>query len=121
MLENLEGEHQHRIDTLPPVSWSKRVVDSYFGVWTYKRSGKGAGSAVIRINKLLQAKLSVVSDDILKFVVYHEYLHHVLPFRGHDAEFRALEARWPDVDAIEADLDTLSDDYDLSAHRYRRR
>lgn len=119
--ENIEAEYHHRLDELPPVAWSRRVVDSYFGVWSYRRYGKGAGRARIRVNRLLNTRSAIVDDAVLEFIIFHEYLHHLLPFRGHDAEFRRLEAKWPDVDRIEALLDTLGDEYDLTASRYWRR
>jgi hypothetical protein len=104
---------------LPEVQWSSNVVESYFGLWTFRRSGKAAGRATITINTLLQARRSIVSDEAIQFVIFHEFLHHLLPFRGHDEGFRELEARWPGAAAIEAGLHALADNYEMNAPRYR--
>ena len=56
---------------------------------------------------------------MLEFLLWHEFLHDVLPGRGHDAEFRRLKATWPDALELSASWDTLNERWDLDADRYR--
>ena len=121
ILENLDSQYHARLRTLPPVKWSSRVAQSYYGAWTYTRSGKNAGKAIITVNSLLSASRTNVSDHALEFLIYHEVLHHLLPFQGHDTDFFELESRWPNADTAQAELHTLGDRWDLRPESYRRR
>lgn len=118
---NLEPRLRAKLATLPPVHWSQRVVDSYFGHFVFKRMGKDAGKTKIVINRLLSTRKSIIKDDTLRFLIYHEVLHHLLPFSGHDTHFRSLEAKWPGALEAEAELDTLADQWEVRAERYSKR
>jgi hypothetical protein len=117
----LPPEHAERLNDLPEVEWTKRVVSTTWGHWSIKLSGKSMGRQIIRINTLLQTTPAAVPDEPLQYLMYHELLHHLLPAQGHDAEFRMLEARWPD--AVELDLwfDTLHERWDTRPESYNDR
>jgi superfamily II DNA or RNA helicase len=105
---------------VPPVAWTSRVVGSTFGHWSIALSGRNAGKQIIRINRLLRAPSSIIPDEVICFVIYHEMLHHLLPGQGHDAEFRDLEMLWPDAGQQMAFLSTLHERYSLNPSSYRR-
>ena len=103
----------------PAVSWSSRVGISNFAYWTIKLSGKARGKQTIRINRLLRSTQRAVPDDVLSYLIFHELLHHLLPWQGHDAEFRDYESRWPDSAKNDAWFDSLHERWDLTVAKYR--
>jgi superfamily II DNA or RNA helicase len=100
---------------LPTLSWSKRVSKGAWAYWSMRTSGKAAGKPVIRVNVILRAPRTQVSDDVLSYLIFHEMLHDLLPGQGHDAEFRRLEAMWPNSAALDLTLDTLHEQFDMLA------
>jgi predicted metal-dependent hydrolase len=117
MREHLAGEDVLAdlvVPLLPEVSWTRRPVKNVWAHWSLKTSGQAAGRAVIRVNSILQAPRTQVPDELLEYLMFHELLHHLLPGRGHDAEFRRLEAKWPNADALDLMLDTLHEQFDFA-------
>ena len=88
----------------PHVRWSNRVTKSYLGMW---RLGDTPSEHRIVINVLLQTEESIVSEELLGFLLWHEVVHSVTPGQGHDAEFEYLETLWPDAVTLNTDLDAL--------------
>ena len=119
--ENLDDVYKERLEWDIAVGWSHNVVSSYFGVWTYKRTGRNAGAAKITVNRWLRTRPSIVSNEMLEFVIYHEILHDLLPFQMHSPLFRQLEAKWPGIDDIEARLHTLGEKWEMRSECYRNR
>jgi predicted metal-dependent hydrolase len=117
--ENLDEVYVNGLDHEIIVEWSPNVARSYFGIWTYKRSGRKAGTAKILVNRCLRTKPSIVSNEMLEFVIYHELLHDLLPFQMHSPLFRKLESQWPGIDDIEARLHTLGDTWEMRPELYR--
>jgi predicted metal-dependent hydrolase len=76
-------------------------------------AGSTRGRPEIRINKQLQAPTTQIADELLEYLLWHELCHHVLPGRGHDAEFRRLESLWPDFARLDHELDTLHERFNL--------
>lgn len=107
----LEGLHAQN---LPGVDWTRGPITRAWAYWSLRMSGPAAGRPVIRVNRLLRAPRSQVSDDLLDYLLFHEMLHNLLPGRGHDAEFRRLEAMWPNADQLDFELDTLHEQFDLA-------
>lgn len=98
---------------LPACEWTRNPVKSTFAYWTPRISGRSKGKPVIRVNRLLQAPSSQVSDEAIEYLIWHELCHHLLPGRGHDSEFRRLESSWPSFAKLDNELDTLNEHYDL--------
>jgi hypothetical protein len=101
--ELLPETRRHRL-VRPHARWSNRVTRSYLGMW---RLGDAPGEHRIVINVLLQTDESIVSEELLGFLLWHEVVHSVTPGQGHDAEFEYLEGRWPDAVALNTGLDAL--------------
>jgi hypothetical protein len=92
-----------RLARLPAVKWSEHgPLKTLHAYWTLHRKGPH-----IVVSSALQVSTRYVSDEVLRYLLWHELLHHVLPGHGHDAEFRLLEARWPHALDLDRDLDTL--------------
>lgn len=108
-----------RLRPLPKIAWTRRPIGSMLGYWTLRTHGRAKGTAEIRINALLNTTKANVSDDMLRYLVYHELLHHVLSTRGHDVGFRNYEAKWPDAAALDAAFDTLHERCDTNPASYR--
>ena len=107
-----------RLKDHPKASWTKRVNEATFAHWSLKLAKANKGQAEIKVNLLLCAPKSKVSDDVLAYLIYHELLHHLLPGQGHDTEFREYEARWPGAVDHNSWLDTLHEKYDTRPERY---
>ena len=114
----LPAEHAVRLDDPPPVRWTDSVVSSTWGHWSLSLSKRNAGRQIIRINRLLRTRRSIVSDEMLCYLVYHELLHHLLPGQGHDAEFRTLEASWPNAADLDREYDTFHERWDTRPESY---
>ena len=88
------------------ISWSERVVKSWFGIChklnsdTYK----------IRINKLLSSPN--VSREAVKYILYHELLHANGLWK-HDENFRNIEWEYPNSDQLDSELDSLANRYKI--------
>lgn len=108
-----------RLTSLPTIAWTAKPIGTRWGYWTLRTYGKGRGKASIRINRLLATKTSIVSDEMLGYLVYHELLHHVLSTRGHDVGFRNYEAKWPNAARRDAAYDTLHERYATDPKLYR--
>lgn len=98
---------------LPEIKWTTRPVTSTLAYWAPRISGKKKGTPIIRVNSALQAPRTLIPDEALEYLIWHELCHHVLPGHGHNHEFRRLEALWPDAASHDAFLDRLCETYDL--------
>lgn len=95
------------------VGWTRTPVKGFWASWTLGGWRVRDGKAMIRVNSRLDAPRSQVPDALLKFLLWHEVCHHLLPGQGHDAQFRELESLWPDAAAMDHALDALSEKYDV--------
>jgi predicted metal-dependent hydrolase len=96
-------------------------VSSWYAKWTLQHRSPTKGSERLFVNLVLSTREKIVSDDVLRYLIYHEMLHHLLPLHGHDRTFRQLESRWLNAVALDAQLEALQDDWELAAARYRKR
>lgn len=80
---------------LPPIRWTKKPVEIYYGQYRYPNGGS------IVINSLLNSK--DVPAETVKYVLYHELLHR--DHRHHDKAFRAEEHKYPNWTEHERFLD----------------
>jgi len=117
-IRRLPAHYSRGLRETPKPDWTNSVVESTLAHWSLKPSGKGKGTATIRVNLLLRTSPDHVPDDMLGYLLYHELLHHILPSQGHDAEFRDLEARWPDAVDWDLRFDTLHEHWDTRSASY---
>jgi len=92
-------------DYTPDVSWTKRIMKSYFGI-AYTNADKNK----IKINKLLNEKS--LNKNVAKYVLYHEMLHFSYSLK-HTKEFRTLEGKFTNANDLDSDLDNLHHDYNI--------
>lgn len=102
-----------RTANLQSITWSKRVVKSWFGIC----HDLGENKFKIRINKLLSSP--DVSREAIKLVIYHELLH-ANGFWKHDKIFRDTEWAYPDYEQWASELDTLSERYKIDYQRLKK-
>lgn len=76
---------------LPSIEWTTNVLWGYFGRAEYPATDSAPGSGRIKINRIL--RFSEVPEEVLRYVVWHEYLHVRLRCK-HTREFRELERKW---------------------------
>ena len=102
VMRGIDGLSQLRIDDLHrvPLGLLKRGTYNLHGVCRFKKGSKSplSPSKVRRIDihpLLLTEEWSRYGDHVL----YHEFLHALLPVSNHGPEFRALESLWPDEGA----------------------
>lgn len=91
--------------------WSRRPVKSWWGHAQW-RLDTPAGHGRLRINRLLNS--SGVSEDAIKYLLWHEYLHLHLK-QGHTKEFRRLEKLWPSYMDWDREIDQLAEKYDIAS------
>ncbi|MCC5953698.1 MAG: DEAD/DEAH box helicase [Acidimicrobiia bacterium] len=85
----------------PTVRWSQRPIRHY---WAYYDER----SAEVTVNSVLQT--SSISRSTIKFLLYHELLHHELGVDvGHRGEFRPRERQFPNWEEASAGLDGILD------------
>jgi len=98
-------------DELPEIDWTRRDVQAVWAYWSWRKGARARDKPVIRINLALKAPKTQISDDLLKYLIWHELCHHLTPGQGHDAEFRRLEGLWPEHARLDHELDTLHEAY----------
>jgi len=97
------GELSHlRIDQLDrvPLGLLKEGTYGRHGVCRFKRGSKiPLNPLKVRCIDVHPLLLTEEWSRYADFVLYHEFLHALLPVSGHGPEFRALESLWPDEGA----------------------
>ena len=94
-----------------PVEWTQRILKGWYAkAWFDRPTPHGHGR--IRVNRLLDSPN--VPADVLRWLLWHEYLHLHLK-AGHTATFRELERRWPGCVEAERFLDTLNERFGVQA------
>lgn len=89
---------------IPPVSWTRRPMEGYFG--QYKR---WEDQDQIKINSLLNSR--DVPRETVKYVIYHELLHR--DNMTHDRAFRILEHAYPNWTQHDRFLDFTFPKFDI--------
>lgn len=85
----------------PPIRFSERPM---MNDWAFYRPDP----LEIVLNRVLASKS--VNKSTIEFLVYHEMLHHELPWgEGHSAQFRKLEKKFDGWMDANAELDTWKD------------
>jgi len=107
-----ERDYAAILEDPPVVSWTRTPVKRAYAYWVPRISGRKKGQQEIRVNRVLRAPATQVPDEVLQFLLWHELCHHVLPGRGHDAEFYRLLFLWPDATRLDFAIDRLSEQYD---------
>ncbi len=115
LLDAGETDYAAILNYLPAVQWTRRPVRTTYAVWVPRISGKSKGVPIIRVNRMLQAPIEQVPDDLLQFLLWHELCHHIHPGYGHDAEFHRLLVLWPEASRLDHQLDTLDERFNLGS------
>jgi len=77
------------------------------GRWDRVAKGTAKGPREVRCIDIHPLLLTDEWSRYADHVLFHEYLHALLPAVGHGPEFRALESLWPDSGAI-----AMKDEFD---------
>ncbi len=77
------------------------------GLWQRVAKGTAKGPREVRCIDIHPLLLTDEWSRYADHVLFHEYLHALLPAVGHGPEFRALESLWPDSGAI-----AMKDEFD---------
>jgi superfamily II DNA or RNA helicase len=93
------------------VDWSPRKLWHLYGYWTIATHGRNRGRRRIIVSSLYRTEPKVVSDEMLRYLLWHELLHDLLPGQQHDAQFREMEYRWPGALELDAEWAGLHDRY----------
>jgi hypothetical protein len=110
--ELLPREIASLLDDQPAiVDWSRRPLWHLLAYWTIVTHGKSRGQRRIIVSRLYRTEPDVVTDEMLRYVMWHELLHDLLPGQQHDTQFRDLEHRWPDATALDGEWYSLHDRY----------
>ncbi|WP_170955324.1 DEAD/DEAH box helicase family protein [Ornithinimicrobium cerasi] len=117
-----DSEYRHLLGAgaLPRYEWTRTRPRGLWAYWAPRIAGRNKGTPIIRVNRILKATQELVPDRLIQALLWHELCHHLLPGRGHDAEFRRLEALWPDLMEQGARLDRLHEEFDLMANPRKR-
>lgn len=101
------------LDNFPPhegkVEWTRRLVKGWYGQASWE-PGQPSGQGRIRINRLLDSP--DISESVLQFLLWHEYLHLYL-LQGHTRTFREFERKWSGYVEAEQVLDNLNERFGI--------
>jgi hypothetical protein len=95
--------------TTATVDWSPRPLWHLLGYHDVITHGKNRGRRRIIVSRLYRTGPKMVSDEMLRYLLWHELLHDLLPGQQHDAQFREMEYRWPDALELDAEWASLHD------------
>lgn len=76
-----------------PVAWTKHIMKGWYAFADWEKEEHPAGSGGIRVNVLLNS--IDVTEETLRFLLWHEYLHLHLKGGHSHHDFRRLERLWP--------------------------
>jgi superfamily II DNA or RNA helicase len=93
----------------PRLEWTKRIVKGVFATASWGPDSS-VGEGRIRVNVLLDSP--DVSEETIRFLLWHEYLHLYLKV-GHPPKFRELERQWPTWVQSDTEMDTLQDRFGI--------
>ena len=99
------GLRPHPIDRYE-VDWTSHPVTSYWAQW---RPPKAAGKHRIDVNCRLRTTPEIVSDEVLRLLLWHELVHSVTIAHAHDDTFLELEEMWDAFLHTNANLDALEE------------
>ena len=95
-ISHLRIDHLHRV----PLGLLKEGTYGRHGVCRFKRGSQiPLGPLKVRCIDIHPLLLTEEWSRYADFVLYHEFLHALLPVSGHGPEFRDLESLWPDEGA----------------------
>ena len=103
LLDEVISEHTNTLGKnfkRPTISWTDKDYKTYFGIYYPEKKR-------IKINRVLDSK--TVPREVLKYLIYHECLHQLIP--KHGREFRNLEHLFPNFDDCENFLDVKFPDF----------
>ena len=96
-ISHLRIDHLHRV----PLGLLKEGTYGRHGVCRFKRGSQiPLGPLKVRCIDIHPLLLTEEWSRYADHVLFHEYLHALLPGVGHGPEFRELESLWPDSEAI---------------------
>ena len=102
VMRGIDGVSHLRVDQLHrvPLGLLREGTYGRHGVCRFKRGSKTPLSPLkVRCIEIHPQLLTEEWSRYADFVLFHEFLHALLPVSGHGPEFRALEALWPDEEA----------------------
>ncbi|TWE13180.1 DEAD/DEAH box helicase [Rudaeicoccus suwonensis] len=114
-----ESEYDGWLDDewLPCIRWSRRPLKKMWAFHQVQLPSCGNKLPFIAVNSALQVSTKYVPDELLRYLIWHELCHHLMPRQGHNAEFRRLEALWTDHAQLDYELDTLGERFELPGMR----
>lgn len=108
----LPAELRSLVQSMPEhVGWSPRPIRNLLGYWNVSTHGRNRGRRKIVLSSAYRTTPDVVTDEMLRYLLWHELLHDLLPGQQHDAQFRELEHQWPKAVELDASWNTLHDRY----------
>lgn len=96
-----------RSDQLTGISWSKRVMKSWFAVC---RRDQTQRYYQIQVNRLMSSPQ--MEREVVKYLIFHELLH-ANGYWHHGEGFRSLEWQYPDAARLDSILDSLCLQYQI--------
>lgn len=97
---------------LPRIDWTVGCPKTTWAYFSWKAGGRAKGVPVIRVNRLLSDPR--ISDELLRFLIWHELCHHLVFGSGHNAEFRRLESLWLGQAGWDHELDSIGERFESS-------
>jgi hypothetical protein len=91
------------------IEWTRRLVKGWYAM-AYYYTEEPAGVGRIRVNRLLDTP--DLSEEALRYLLWHEYLHLHLK-AAHPKGFRELEHRWPTAQEGDRELYTLNERFGI--------
>ena len=116
VMGGIEGLSNLKVDELRkiPLGTLREGTYNLQGVCRYRKGlrqrvakGTAKGTSEVRCIDIHPLLLTEEWSRYADHVLFHEYLHALLPALSHGPEFRALESLWPDSGAI-----AMKDDFD---------
>ena len=103
-MRTIPGISDLPVEQLPsiPLGLLRRNATRLHAVCRYRRGVRkkdGVSPSDVRCIDVHPYALTEEWSRYADFVLYHEFLHALLPVTGHGPGFRALESLWPDEEA----------------------
>ena len=102
----LPEHHRVQPTTTYDVDWTTKARPRS-GTLAFWKLSREPGRHIIRVNRALQTTEELVSNEMLKLLLWHELVHSVTISHGHDTTFATLQDQWPGFLETNARLNSL--------------
>jgi len=100
------------------IDWSPKVVDGRLGQLVLRLTQPSHLNDIPVINRLIRTDPTIVTDQMIGYLVHHQLLHRLFRADSHNNEFLDLDQRWPGAVESRAAFADIHEHWDTRPESY---